>query len=181
MVTMSKKDKKDSLKSNGKQIKKKGKEKKDSNRVKELEHTIDQLEAELKEKKDKLLRSYADFENYKKRVEKQRCQEDLDIKKRYISELIDLKELLLRALDDNNPKEGLRLILKQIEQFFDQENITSIECMGKPFNHQKHHAITTLEKDDCEENIVIEEIKKGYMVDDNVLRPSHVIVSKKKT
>lgn len=180
MVTMSKKDKKESPKSNVKKTEKKGKEKKDNNRIKELEHTIDQLEAEVKEKKDKLLRSYADFENYKKRVEKQRCQEDLDIKKRYISELIDLKELLLRALDDDNPKEGLRLILKQIEQFFDQENITSIECMGKPFNHQQHHAVTTLEKDDCEENIVIEEIKKGYMVDDTVLRPSHVIVSKKK-
>ena len=180
MVTMSKKDKKETKKTDAQKNNKKGKETKDKKKINELQDRINELDAEVKEKKDKLLRTYADFENFKKRVEKQRCQDDLDIKQRYISELIDLKELLLRALDDEHPKEGLRLILKQIEQFFDQENISSIECLGKPFNHQQHHAVTSLEKDDCEDNIVIEEIKKGYLVDDQVLRPSHVIVSKKK-
>ncbi len=180
MVIMTTKKKKKDKTDDDSNEKKKEKLTKDQKKIKELESHIEQLQAELKEKKDKLLRSYADFENYQKRMEKEHCQIKLDSKTKYISELIDLKELLLKALDDERPKEGLRLILKQIEQFFDQENICSIECVGKPFNHQHHHAVTTIEKDDCEENMVIEEIKKGYMVDDKVVRPSHVIVSKKK-
>ena len=83
--------------------------------------------------------------------------------------------------DDEHPKEGLRLILHQIDQFFEQEHIKSIDCIGKTFDHKKHHAVTTVEKEDCEENTIIEEIKKGYVVDEKVLRPSHVIVSKKKS
>lgn len=180
MVIMKKKDKEKPKTSDAKKTKKKEEKTSENKKIKELELRIKDLEIEVNEKKDKLLRSYADFENFKKRIEKQRCQEDLDIKKKYISELIDLKELLLKALDDDHPTEGLRLILKQIEQFFDQEHVTSIECVGKPFNHQQHHAVTTLDKEDCEENTVIEEIKKGYMVDNKVLRPSHVIVSNKK-
>jgi molecular chaperone GrpE len=177
---MSSKEKKAPKKTDAAKEKKKTEGKKKQQKIEKLEEKIDDLQNELKEKKDKLLRSYADFENYKKRMEKERCHIVLDCKKKYISELIDLKELLLKALDDEKPKEGLRLILKQIEQFFDQENISSIECVGKPFNHQQHHAITTIEKDNCEENIVLEEIKKGYLVEDKVLRPSHVIVSKKR-
>ena len=51
--------------------------------------------------------------------------------------------------------------------------------MGKRFDHNLHHAITTIEKDDCEDDIIIEEVKKGYMINEKILRPSHVIVSKK--
>ena len=96
------------------------------------------------------------------------------------SKLLDIKELLLQALDDNDPKEGLRVLLKKLEQFLEEEHISYINCIGKTFNHSLHHAVTTIEKVDEENNIIIEEVKKGYMVDDQVLRPSHVIVVKNK-
>ena len=83
-------------------------------------------------------------------------------------------------MNDENPKEGLRLILKQLEHFFNEEHISYIECIGKPFDHCLHHAVTTIEQEDCKDNTIIEEIKKGYMIDDMVLRPSHVVVAKKK-
>jgi len=146
-----------------------------------LEQQICSLQDELKETKDKLLRSYADYQNYQKRVEKNVEQLKKEIKQIYLSEFIDIKELLLKALQDDNPKEGLRLILKQIEHFFNEEQVTYIDCIGKKFDHNLHHAVTTIEQDDCEDNTVIEEIKKGYKIEDSVLRPSHVVVAKKKS
>lgn len=150
-------------------------------KIDSLEQQICSLEAELKETKDKLLRSYADYQNYQKRVEKNVEQMKKEIKQIYLSEFIDIKELLLNALQDDNPKEGLRLILKQIEHFFNEEQVTYIDCIGKKFDHNLHHAVTTIEQNDCEDNTVIEEIKKGYKIEDTVLRPSHVVVAKKKS
>jgi len=51
--------------------------------------------------------------------------------------------------------------------------------VGKKFDHNFHHAVTTIDKDDCEENTIVEEIKKGYMINEKLLRPSQVIVVKK--
>ena len=146
-----------------------------------LEDQLEETKNDLKETKDKLLRSYADYQNYQKRVEKNQKQKEIEIKQIYLSEFIDIKELLLKALQDENPKEGLRLILKQIEHFFNEEHISYIDCIGEQFDHNLHHAVTTIEQDDCEDNTVIEEIKKGYMIKDHVLRPSHVVVAKKKS
>lgn len=146
-----------------------------------LQKELDKVSQELKNQKDKLLRCYADFDNYKKRIQKEKKSNEHNLKRIYLSELLDIKELFLQALnDDDNPKEGLRILFNKLEQFFESENIKYIECIGKSFNHELHHAVSTIDKLDTEDNIIIEEIKKGYLVGDMVLRPSQVIVSKKK-
>lgn len=172
--------------SSKKQTKKKSSTKENSikkydKQINSLEDQIKLLEKELKETRDKLLRSYADYQNYQKRVEKNIKQKEKEIKQIYLSEFIDIKELLLKALQDDKPKQGLRLILKQLEHFFKEERVCYIDCIGKKFDHNLHHAVTTIEQENCEDNIVIEEIKKGYKIDDTVLRPSHVVVAKKKS
>ena len=141
---------------------------------------IKKLKQELKEKEGKLLRSYADLQNYKKRMEKELQIKEEETKKKYLSELLDLKELLKKAYEDKDPKEGLKLMINNIEKFFEKEEIKSIDCVGEKFNHNLHHAVTTIEKDDCEDETIVEEVKKGYMINDKLLRPSHVIVAKKK-
>ena len=138
------------------------------------------LKQELKEKEGKLLRSYADLQNYQKRMEKELQICDEEIKKKYLSELLDLNELLKKAYNDKNPKEGLKLMLNNIKNFFEKEKIKPIKCKGEKFNHNFHHAVTTIEKDDCEDEIIIEEVKKGYLINDKLLRPSQVIVAKNK-
>jgi len=153
--------------------KKKKPAKKDS-----LNEEIKKLKEELKEKNDKILRNIADFQNYQKRMQKELSYVEELTKEKYVSELIDLTELLKKALDDKNPKEGLKLMLNNIDKFFEKESIKKIECLGKCFDHNYHHAITTVEKKDCEDNTIIEEVKKGYMVGDRILRPSQVIVAK---
>lgn len=143
-----------------------------------LKKEIEKLKQETNEKDDKLLRSIADFQNYQKRMQKELKLREEETKQKYLTEFIDLNELLKKALDDRKPKEGLKLMLNNIEKFFEKENIKKIECLGKCFDHNYHHAITTIEKNDCEDNTVIEEVKKGYMIGDELLRPSQVIVAK---
>jgi len=148
--------------------------------IEQLKTEIQLLQQELKEKNDKLLRSYADFQNLQKRIEKEINDKEIAIKSKYLSELIDIDELLQKALLDKNPKDGLQLIRKQLHTFFENENIRYIECIGKAFDHAQHHAVSTLERDDCTDNEVIDEIKRGYLINDRVIRPSQVIVARKK-
>jgi molecular chaperone GrpE len=141
---------------------------------------IEKLKNILKEKEDQLLRNIADFQNYQKRTQKEMEILKEDIKKKYISEMIELNELLKKAYEDNNPQQGLKLIINKLENFFDKEKIKCIDCVGKKFDHNVHHAISTIEKEDCEEDVIVEEVKKGYFMDEKLLRPSQVIVSKNK-
>lgn len=158
--------------------------KKSSDRKKNAEDTLQiklkKIEKELKEKNDKLLRTCADLQNYQKRMEKELISREGEIKRKYLTELIDLNEILKRAYEDKNPKQGLKLILNNLEKFFEKEHIRYIDCMGKSFDHGLHHAVTTVEKNGCENDTIVEEVKKGYMIGDSLLRPSQVIVAKKK-
>ena len=73
------------------------------------------------------------------------------------------------------------LIIIDVQQdFFDKEQIKEITCIGEKFDHNLHHAVTIINKDNCEDNLIIEEVKKGYTINNKLLRPSQVIVSKKK-
>ena len=158
--------------------------KKSSDRKKNAEDTLQiklkKTEKELKEKNDKLLRTCADLQNYQKRMEKELISREEEIKRKYLTELIDLNEILKKAYEDKNPKQGLKLILNNLEKFFEKEHIRYIDCMGKSFDHGLHHAVTTVEKNDCENDTIVEEVKKGYMIGDSLLRPSQVIVAKRK-
>ena len=145
-----------------------------------LKDEINKLKREAKEKDDKLLRSYADLQNYQKRTEKESQYKENETKKKYLSELIELKELLKRAYEDKDPRAGLQLMLNNLENFFEKEQIKYIDCVGKTFDHNIHHAVTTIEKNDCEDGIIVEEVKKGYLIDNKLLRPSQVIVAKNK-
>jgi len=144
-----------------------------------LKKDIKRLKKELIVKEEKLLRSYADLQNYQKRLEKELNLRDEETKRKYLSELIDINELLKKAYEDENPKEGLKLIINNIENFFEKEQIKCIDCVGKKFDHNFHHAVSIINKDDCEDEIVVEEVKKGYMMNEKLLRPSQVIVVKK--
>jgi len=145
-----------------------------------LKSEIKKLKQEVKEKDNKLLRSYANLQNYQKTTEKKSQYMENETKKKYLSELIELKELLKKAYEDKDPRAGLKLMLNNLENFFEKEQIKYIDCVGKIFDHNIHHAVTAIEKNDCEDGTILEEIKKGYFIDDKLLRPSQVIVAKKK-
>jgi molecular chaperone GrpE len=149
-------------------------------KAKKIEEENKQLQQDVKEKNDKFLRTLADYQNYQKRMEKElMCRED-ELKKKYLCELLDFQELLKKAYQDNNPKEGLKLLLCNLEKFFEKEGVTSIECKGKPFDYMVHDAVSTVETVDGVDGMVVDEVKKGYLMNGKVLRPCQVIVSKNK-
>jgi molecular chaperone GrpE len=145
----------------------------------------ERLTAELQEINDKYLRLYAEFENYRKRVNKDK--EELI---RYGNEsllyellpVIDNLEMALNHASDNVSEglvQGVEITLRELQKTLEKFGLSVIEANGKPFNPLLHHAMTQVERDDVDEKTVVEEFRKGYMFRDKVLRPSFVAVSKR--
>jgi molecular chaperone GrpE len=150
------------------------------------------LEKKIEELNDKLLRSLAENQNLRKIHEKER--EDL-IKyssSSFAREILNLADNLERAfgLFKDNPKFksdefkdtmlGIELIEKELINSFDKNGIKSFESVGKKFDPNFHQALNEVESEK-EDGMVINEIQKGYMLNDRLLRPALVSISKKKT
>jgi molecular chaperone GrpE len=150
------------------------------------------LERKIEELNDKLLRSLAENQNLRKIHEKER--EDL-IKyssSSFAREILNLADNLERAfgLFKDNPKFksdefkdtmlGIELIEKELINSFDKNGIKSFESVGKKFDPNFHQALNEVESEQ-EDGMVINEIQKGYMLNDRLLRPALVSISKKKT
>jgi len=167
----------------------------------ETELSIEDVTAELKETRDdlehyrklyddtfnKLKYSLADFDNYRKNIEKQNALRILSVKADILSTVVNLREDFMRALDtlkhhkvDISILEGLTNILKNIDLFLEKENVLEIKALNSIFDPNFHEIIGfSYVEDDAEENIITKEIRKGYLLNDRVLRPSLVEVSKK--
>ncbi|CAN5662603.1 nucleotide exchange factor GrpE [soil metagenome] len=173
----------------------------ESNQNLETELSIEDVTAELKETRDelehyrklyddtfnKLKYSLADFDNYRKNIEKQNALRILSVKADILSTVVNLREDFIRALDtlkhhkvDISILEGLTNILKNIDLFLEKENVLEIKGLNSVFDPNFHEIIGfSYVEDDAEENIITKEIRKGYLLNDRVLRPSLVEVSKK--
>ncbi len=172
-----------------------------SNQKLKTELSIEDVTAELKETRDdlehyrklyddtfnKLKYSLADFDNYRKNIEKQNALRILSVKADMLSTVVNLREDFIRALDtlkhhkvDFSILEGLTNILKNIDLFLEKENVLEIKGLNSVFDPNFHEIIGfSYVEDDAEENIITKEIRKGYLLNDRVLRPSLVEVSKK--
>ncbi len=145
----------------------------------------ERLTAELQEINDKYLRLYAEFENYKKRVNKDKEELVKYGNESLLYELlpvIDNLDMALKHASDNvsaGVVQGVEITLKELQKTLEKFGLSPIDAYGKPFDPLIHHAMTQVERDDIDEKTVVEEFRKGYMLRDKVLRPSLVAVSKK--
>ncbi len=135
---------------------------------------------------NKLKYSLADLDNYRKTAEKQNSLKILSLKSTLLTFVIDMREDFIRAIEiikqnnvDKSIFEGLENILKNINSFLEKEGIKEIESLNGIFDPNFHEIIGFSYNDDIEENIITKEIRKGYLFNDRVLRPSLVEVSKK--
>ena len=151
--------------------------------IKELEAAKKQLEDE----KDRVLRLNAEFDNFRKRTLKEREEFIKYANEKLILELIDVCESLERGLEnakntDNKDKliEGMELIYKQFKNVLEKNGLTPIKALGEKFDPYKHEAMMQTLTDECEENTILEEFTRGYMLNNRVIRYSKVRVSKKK-
>jgi molecular chaperone GrpE len=150
------------------------------------------LESEKKRSEDYLTRlryMQADFENQKKRFDREAEQIKNHGNERLVISLLDVVDELELAVKNGevstSPEsliEGVELTLKKLRKVLEQEGVTPIESPeGKIFDPCRHHAVITEEKDDAPECTVLEEIRKGYIMRGKVIRPTIVKVAVKST
>jgi molecular chaperone GrpE len=155
----------------------------------ETEKLKQDLENEKKRAEDYLTRLkyvQADFENLKRRTDKQLaevkdyCTEPLIIE---LLEVADELEMAVKAGRNSKSAEsvaqGVEMTMKKLKRILETEQVSPIECVGKPFDPSKHNAVAKIERDDVKECTVIEEVRKGYIMKERVIRPSIVKVAVK--
>ena len=137
---------------------------------------------------NKLKYSLADFDNFRKNVEKQNSLKMLSIKADLLTVVVNMREDFIRAIDtikqkkiDNAIFEGLESILKNIDLFLEKEGVKEIDSLNHVFDPNIHEIVgfSYASDDDVEENFITKEIRRGYLLNGRVLRPSLVEVSKK--
>ena len=133
---------------------------------------------------DKYVRLYAEFQNYRKRTDKEKSDIYAFANEKFALGLLDVIDNFERAMehteDSSDPKlaEGMQLILKQLQGVLEKNNVEEIEALGKPFDPNYHNAVMTeAAEEGTEPNTVTKVLQKGYMLNKKVIRPSMVAVS----
>ena len=169
--------------------KKKVSEKKDKVKIvdhlKEMETRLESVEQEAKEAHDRFLRVSAEFENYKKRSAREMDEFRKFANESLLREMLTVVDNLERALNSSNNDnqanshiaEGVDMTLKEILKVFEKFNVKPIEALGKPFDPNFHQAAMRKETNERPENTILNELEKGYMIHDRLLRPAMVVVS----
>ncbi|MHA2287323.1 MAG: nucleotide exchange factor GrpE [Promethearchaeota archaeon] len=146
--------------------------------MKEDGRQLKDLEEKTEKYLNSLLRTQADFENYKKANHRENERYRDQIREKLLNKLIKHYEDLLRAykvldlLDKGESvKNGFKLIIENFEKFLEDEGVKPMDCEGEKFDPYKHEALMVEETEDLPENTIIEELNKGYYLNNKVLRP----------
>lgn len=145
------------------------------------------LEDQLREKEDRYLRLAAEFDNYKKRTTRQFASMMDSAQAEIFSEILTIQDNFERALqvEDNSGdyadfKKGVELIFAQLADLLKKHGVEPFESAGERFDPNLHEALMTVESDDHEEGVIVEELTKGYKFKDRVLRHAKVSVAQDK-
>ena len=153
--------------------------------IQKLKKDITKLKKEKVELTDRLLRTVAEFENYKKRIERDFTEITLRTNAELVKDLLSVLDDFERSLDPAHKaastkkfKEGIELIFKNLCNILRERGLEPIIAIGEEFDPEKHDALMLVESKDHPANIVLEEHSKGYTFQDQIIRHSKVIVSK---
>jgi molecular chaperone GrpE len=153
--------------------------------IEELKKKLEEKEKEVKEHYERLLRVAADFDNYKKRATREKEEWTKFANEDLIKTILPFVDNLERAInhaekveDTGVLIEGVRLTIQQLLQALNKFGLSSFESLGKPFDPAMHEAILLVPTDQHEPNQVVEEFQKGYLLNDRLIRPATVSVSK---
>ena len=160
----------------------------------EVQATVSRLESDLKDRtaevealNDRLLRLHAEFENYKKRLARERSEFVKFANEALFLEFLPVLDNLERAvamarsgMDAQGVAEGLDIILRLFQTTLEKAGVKAIEALEHEFDPNLHQAVAQVESIDGRDNIVIEEVQKGYLLEGRLLRPTMVKVSKKR-
>ncbi|MBQ9078911.1 MAG: nucleotide exchange factor GrpE [Ruminococcus sp.] len=140
-----------------------------------------ELEEELQEAKDKYLRLFAEYDNYRKRTAKEKTETYQNASVKCIEQLLPVIDSFERSLEaectDENFKNGMAMIFGQLKEFLEKMNVTVIEALGSEFDPNFHNAIQQQEGTDYASGHVCSVYLKGYMLGDKLIRPAMVAVA----
>ena len=157
--------------------------------VNEPSKSLDELEAKISELKDQLLRTVADSENLRKRLEREKEQTRKFGIANFAKDLLSIADNLGRALDAAPNKEdvedqaienlvlGIQMTEQELQKAFENNNIRKIDPLGEKFDYNFHQAMFEVEETDKEPGIVVQVLQPGYAIDDRILRPAMVGVA----
>lgn len=146
---------------------------------------VEKLKGENAELTSRLARAAADYENYRRRMAREKEELAVYANQRLLLQLLPVLDNLDRALaapqaeGDEKLRQGVELTARSFRDILAKEGVTPIEATGQPFDPNLHEAVMTVESDEHEDGTVVAEFQRGYRLGDRVIRPSMVQVSKK--
>ncbi|HAN21918.1 MAG TPA: nucleotide exchange factor GrpE [Clostridiales bacterium] len=141
-----------------------------------LEKENENLKKELATEKDKYLRLFAEYENFRKRSQKEKSEIEAEVSIKAIINFLPLIDNMERAQEYAKDDEGMKVIIKQFADILKNIGVSVIESDGKTFDPNLHNAIMHEEDDSGEENKIVQTFQKGYMLGDKVIRHAMVKV-----
>lgn len=187
VTNMTEIDKNETVKKNAAEstLKKKVQKTKEHKKSAEYQSRINELETQLSQLKDQYLRKVAEFENYKRRTEKEFLAHLEYANEGLISDLLpvlDDFERSLQHMDQSSDakvlREGIDLIYKKLVSILEKKGLKVMETIGKDFDAEKHQALMQVESDKHESGKVVDQHLKGYLLNDKVIRHAQVLVAK---
>ena len=156
----------------------------------QAEQQIATLRSEKQALYEQLLRRQAEFDNFRKRLERERLESQDRIKAETLKQFLPILDNFERALkhatvrddegNDGGLRTGVELIYKQLVDLVQRQGLEAIKAVGQPFDPHLHEAVTTTPSDEVAENTVLEELQRGYLYNGKLVRPATVRVSVKK-
>ena len=147
---------------------------------------VKKLEAELQEWKNSYTRKLAEFQNFAKRKENEVAEMRKYASEEIVVKLLDNIDNLERAVDASKESqnfdslvEGVNMILNNLKHLLTEEGVEEIEAAGKEYNPYEHKAMITENKEELDDNVVVQVFQKGYKMKGKVVRPAMVTVNKK--
>lgn len=154
--------------------------------IEDLQKEIEEKDKSKEEYLDYLKRLQADFDNFRKRIEKEKREIIQLANEELIEKFLNVLDNLERAEDAAKKTndidaliKGIDAIIKQFKKILEDEGVTPIKAEGERFDPNLHHAMAKVETDEYPDETIVEELQKGYYYKSKVLRPSLVKVSKR--
>jgi molecular chaperone GrpE len=154
----------------------------------QLKTDLETAKAELEQWRDRFLRKAAEFENFRKRSERERVESAALTKSSVLVEFLPILDACERALRSfaegadqqgrlQSYREGVELLYRQLGDTLARLGVVAVEAKGKKFDPHMHEALVHMETEEHEDNTVIEELRRGYLLRERLLRPAQVVVA----
>jgi molecular chaperone GrpE len=143
---------------------------------------IERLKEEVRREHDMYLRALADYDNYRRRIERERATAARSGKRELILQLLEVLDGFDRALlhvgnAPSSVSEGLQLLQRKLLSVLEAQGVTPLQSLGETFNPELHEAIGTVQSEELRPGTVADEVQRGYRWGDDLLRPARVRVA----